>query len=141
MARKQPDPPRGRGRDSNDPERALLAAARQAVVPTICLPVAIASLGASATGAGIPIAVAWPLAALALVANIACWLKVIVLWRALPRLDDDDQGWRRRRDGDSPLGPSGGPGGIDFDWPRFERDFWAHVGEKELQRERELIHA
>jgi hypothetical protein len=81
------------------------------------------------------------LAALALIANLACWRKVMVLWRALPRPDDDDQGWAGWWDGDSPLDPRGGPSGIKFDWTRFERDFWAHVKEKERQCEHELIRA
>lgn len=101
----------------------------------------MASLAASATGEGPPLELLWPLAALALVASVLCWRKVIVLWRALPRPDDDDQGWRRWWDIESPLGPDGGPGVIKFDWTSFERDFWAHVKETELQRGRELVSA
>jgi hypothetical protein len=58
---------------------------------------------------------------------------VIVRWRALPERREDDDGWPRRGwDTDDPLGPSGGPGGIAFDWPKFERAFWAYVKEREL---------
>jgi len=137
----RPDRRRKSRRDGADPERALLVALRSAMLPTICLPLAFASLAASATGQGFGLGLAWRLAALALIVNAVCWQKVIVRWRALPRRDDDDQGWRRWWDSEPPLIPGGGPGGIKFDWKRFERDFWSHVREKERQRERELIHA
>jgi hypothetical protein len=129
-------------RNADDPERALVVALRWAVVPTICLPLAVAAVGASATGGGISPTLARQLAGLALIANVGCWVKVTVLWRALPRPDDDDQGWRRWWwDTDSPLDPSIGPGGITVDWARFERDFWSHVKQRERQRGHELIHA
>jgi hypothetical protein len=116
----------------SDPERSLVAAVRRAAFPAFCLPVALASLGASATGVGLQLALAGPLAALALFANVACWLKVVVLWRALPPREDDDQGWSRWRDRGDPLDPTGGPGGIGFDWDGFERDFRSYVRENEL---------
>jgi hypothetical protein len=138
--REQPNRRRG-PRRADDPERALVVALRWAVIPTICLPLAIASVGASVTGGGLSAALALQLAALALIANAGCWVKVIGLWRALPRPDDDDQDWRRRWDSDSPLDPGCGPGGITVDWARFERDFWSHVEQQQRQRENELIHA
>jgi len=140
----QPDwAPRRRG-GVDDPERALLAAVRWAVLPTISLPVALASLGAGATGEGLPFAPSSLLAFLALITSVACWLKVVARWQALPRRGDDDHGRPRWWDSDDPLGPndgSGGPGGITFDWTRFERDFWQHVNELERRRERHLVHA
>ena len=135
-------PHRRRGpRRADDPERALVAALRWAVVPTICLPLSIASVGASATGGGLSVALAWQLAALTLVANAGCWVNVIALWRALPRPDDDDQDWRRWWDSDCPLDPGSGPGGITIDWKQFERDFWSYVKQTEPQPEQELIYA
>jgi len=128
-------------RRADDPERALVAALRWAVVPTICLPLSIASVGASATGGGLSAALAWQLAALTLVANAGCWVKVIALWRALPRPDDDDQDWRRWWGSDCPLDPDSGPGGITIDWKQFERDFWSYVKQTEPQPEQELIYA
>jgi hypothetical protein len=128
------------GRGGDDPERAFLTTVRLALVPTVSLPLTLAFLLASLTGQGPPVAVLWPLAALVLTLNVACWLKVIELWPTLPGPDDDDQDWRRGWGRDSPRAPDGGPGGIGFDWARFERDFWAHVKSAERQRERELIH-
>jgi hypothetical protein len=128
-------------RGGDDPERALLATVRLALVPTVSLPLMLGFLLASLTGQGPPVALLWPLAALALTLNVACWSKVIMLLRTLPGPDDDDQDWRRGWDRDSPHGPDGGPGGIRFDWAGFERDFWAHVKSAERQRECELIHA
>jgi hypothetical protein len=108
------------------------------MLPTLAVPIAAASLCASAAGNGVPFALAWPLAALAATLSAACWLRVIVLWGKLHRPDDDDQGWWRRWSA-TPLDPGGGPGGIPFDWKKFEQDFWSHVKEKERHRERELI--
>jgi len=107
------------------------------------MPFALASLCASAAGEGVGLALAAPLAAVALVANVVCWLRVMVRWRGLPRRDDDDRGWPRRwwDDDDPPPEPGGGPGGIRFDWTRFEREFWAHVSHLERLRERELVRA
>jgi hypothetical protein len=130
-----------RGSHSDNPERALRSAVRRAVPPTLCLPVVFASVGASATGQGIPLALAWPLAALTVIANVACWLNVVMLWRALPGPEDDDPDWRRPPGSDSPLDPSGGPGGIEFDWAGFERDFWSYVSEHEDSRKREVTYA
>ena len=138
--RDQPNQRPGPSR-ADDPEHALVVALRWAVVPTLCLPLAVASLGASATGGGLSSALAWQLAGLALIANVGCWAEVIVRWRALPRPDDDEQDWRRWWDKDSPLDPGGGPGGIAVDWEQFERDFWSHVKQKQHQRDHELIHA
>ena len=87
----------------------------------------------------LPLWLACPLAALALGANLACWRKVISRWKRLPRPGDDDQGWRRWRGDDGPLDPTGGPGGIVFDWPSFELQFWAHV--RALESQRELVPA
>ncbi len=116
------------GHGDDHPERLLCAAVRRAIVPTVFLPVAVAFVGASATGTGIPLVVSLPLAALVVIVSPVCWHKVIVLWRALPRReDDDDQRWDRWRDGPDPLGPSGGPDGISFDWARFEQQFWTYV--------------
>jgi hypothetical protein len=140
----QPERPRGSGRHRGDPERSLISAVRCALLPAICMPAALASLCAGVGGGGLPLALAGPLAALALIVNVACWRRVIMRWRALPRPEDDDDGWRRwSLDGDPPLEPSGGPGGIRFDWAVFERDFWAHVTQQERlrERERELIRA
>src|SRR5438874_13410443 len=96
----QPDrPPRPSRRD--DPERAVVIAVRWGGFMAMSVPVALAALAASATGEGLPLAVAWPLATLALLANVICWLKVIILWRALPR-PEDDQGWGRWRDDPPP---------------------------------------
>jgi hypothetical protein len=128
-------------RGGDDPERAFLATVRLALVPTVSLPLTLAFLLASLCGQGPPVGLLWPLAALVLTLNVACWLKVIELWRTLPGPDDDDQDWRRGWDRDSPRDPERGPGGIRFDWAGFERDFWAHVKSAERQRERELIHA
>jgi hypothetical protein len=135
--------PERRPRD-RDPERALLGAVRLAVLPTLGLPVALASLGAGVTGQGLPVVLASPLAFIALIANVACWLNVIARWQALPPRGDDDDGWPRWWDNDGPLDPSdgpGGPGGIRFDWVTFERDFWEHVRAHEQRRERQLVHA
>ena len=97
------------------------------MLASVCLPAALASLGASITGAGIPFGLAWPLAALAAMATGACLWKVVALWRTRPRRDDDDHGGWWRWHGDRPLQPSGGPGGLEFDWRSFERQFWSHV--------------
>jgi hypothetical protein len=135
----RPDRPRFSG---DDPERSLNGAVRCAVLPAVCMPFALASLGASAAGDGLALALAAPLAAVALIANVVCWVKVVVRWRALPRPGDDDHGWPRWWwDGDPPLHPSGGPGGVRFDWTRFERDFWAHVTQQERLHELELVRA
>jgi hypothetical protein len=138
------DPRRpNRGHGGGDPERSLLFAVRCALLPTLCLPVGLASVAASSSGTGVAPAMAIPLAALAVIVNVVCWRRVIVRWRALPdRRDDDDHGWPRRGwDADDPLAPSGGPGGITFDWPEFERAFWIHVGELERQRELDVVGA
>ena len=129
------------GGHPDDSERSLVAAVRWSVLPTMCLPVALASLGASVTGEGLPVSLDLALATLALIANLACWRKIMVLWRALRRRDDDEQGWPRSWDNDPPLDPRGGPGGVTFDWTRFQRDFWAHVKETERQREHDLVRA
>jgi hypothetical protein len=100
---------------------------RWTMLASVGLPAALASVGASATGEGIPLGLAWPLAALAAVATAVCLWKVIVLWHTRPRRDDDDHGGWWRRHGDRPLLPGGGPGGLEFDWRSFERQFWAHV--------------
>jgi hypothetical protein len=133
--------PKDRGRRNDDPERAFVGALRLAVFPTMCVPIASASLGASATGEGLPFSLASPLAAVALMVSAACWLNVIALWRAPPRPGDDDEGWRRWWGGATPPYPGGGTGGINFDWTKFERDFWSHVREQERQREPEFAHA
>ena len=100
----------------------------------------MAALGASVTANGIPVALAASATALLLVVNVAGWRKVLLRWRALPRRPgDDDHGWPWRRDGDRPREPGGGPGGAQFDWPSFERGFWAHVEAR--ARERDLIAA
>jgi hypothetical protein len=52
------------GHGDDHPERLLCAAVRRAIVPTVFLPVAVAFVGASATGTGIPLVVSLPLAAL-----------------------------------------------------------------------------
>jgi hypothetical protein len=133
--------PHASGRHGDDPERSLLVALRWALLPAACLPAALASLCASAAGDGLASALAYPFAAAALIVNVICWRRVVVLRRALPRPDDDDHGWPRWWDDDPQQRPSGGPGGISFDWPGFERDFWAHVTQQELLRPREPIHA
>jgi hypothetical protein len=113
------------------------------VFPALCAPLACASAVSSAAGQGIPLALAGPLAALALVVSGLCWVEVVALWRALPRGGDEDQGWWRRRGGEGPRDPGGSGGGISFDWVAFERQFWSHVAhvERERERARELIHA
>ena len=123
----------------HEAERALIAAVRLALLPALGLPVAVATVAASIAGAGLQLVFAAPLAALAVGLNLACWRKVIRRWRRLPRPGDDDQGWRRWSGDEPPLGPLGGPGGIEFDWARFEAQFWAHV--RALDRERELVPA
>jgi hypothetical protein len=117
----------------------LVAAVRWALVPALLLPATLAALGASVTADGVSLALAAPATALALVANLAGWRKVLERWRALPRPRGDDSGWPWRSDGDGPRDPSDGPGGAEFDWPAFERHFWAHV--EAMARERELIAA
>ncbi len=48
---------------------------------------------------------------------------------------DDGGGWH---DGDHPDGPDPAPPrGGDFDWPEFERQFWARVREQAHVRERQ----
>ena len=131
-------PPR-RHRRIHEAERALIAAVRVALLPALVLPITVASVAASIAGTGLQVWLACPLAALALGANVACWLKVIRRWKRLPRPGDDDEGWRRGWGEDSPHDPSGGPGGIQFDWPSFELQFWAHV--TALERQRELVPA
>lgn len=129
-----------RGHGGGDPERSLLFAVRCALLPTLALPVALASVAASSSGTGVAPTLAIPLAVIAVILNMVCWRRVIVRWRALPDRRDDDDGWPRRGwDTDDPLDPSGGPGGITFDWPKFERSFWAYV--KERQRELDLVGA
>jgi hypothetical protein len=126
-----------------DPHRALLVALRWAIPPTLFVPMAFALVAASATnGEGPPLELAWPPLLLALTVTTSLWLKVVVLWRRLPPADeDDDQDWWRRFGGDPPLGPDGGPGGVHFDWPSFERDFWSYVRDRHSRRDRDLIHA
>jgi hypothetical protein len=128
----QPDPERH--------ERALLAAMRWTMLASVCLPAALAGVGASATGQGIAFGLAWPLAALAAIATAVCLWQVIVLWRTRPRRDDEDDhgGWWRRH-GDNPLLPGGGPGGLEFDWRSFERQFWSHVHAGSRSREEERV--
>jgi len=77
----QPDR-RRRRRRAKDPERALIAAVRLAALPTLCLPIALASLGAGATGQGLPVVLASPLAFLAVITNVWCWLKILARGRA-----------------------------------------------------------
>jgi hypothetical protein len=129
-----PDPFGKWGGFGDRPERTLLIALRLAMLPTLAVPIAAASFCASAGGNGVPFALAWPLAALAVILSAACWLRVIALWRRLQRPDDDDQGWWRRWSA-APLDPDGGSGGSPFDWKKFEQDFWSHVKEKERERE------
>lgn len=115
-------------------ERALVAAVRVALLPALGLPVSVAVAAASVTGTGLRLWLAWPLATLAAAANFACWREVIRRWRRLPRHDDDDEEWHRWHDGSRPPpGPAGGPDGVEFDWPSFELQFWAHV--RALDRE------
>jgi hypothetical protein len=129
-----------RRRSFREAERALIAAVRVALLPALGLPLAIALLAASVTGAGLGLPLACPLTAVALVVNVVCWLTVVRRWRRLPaKPGDDEQGWRRWWGEDSPLQPSGGPSGISFDWPKFEQQFWAHV--QALERQRELVPA
>jgi hypothetical protein len=127
------------GHRDNEPDRVLTASLRWAVLPTLSVPASLAALGASATGPGIPVTLAWPVAALALIASAVCWWRVVCLWRALPRRDDDEQDWRRWSDGDPRVGPHGGPGGITFDWTSFEQQFWSHVLETQHRRELEKV--
>jgi hypothetical protein len=138
----QPDRPHGRRQDANDPERSLVSALRWSLLPGMCLPLTLASLGVSATGAGLPVALAVALAGLALIANFVCWRKVIARWRSLPRPDDEDHGWPRWWEDEDPQpDPSGGPGGFKIDWTKFEREFWAHVTAQARQRQLEPIRA
>ena len=131
-----------RGHGGGDPERSLLFAVRCALIPTLALPVALASVAASSSGSGVSPAMAIPLAFIAVIVNVVCWRRVIVRWRALPDRRDDNDGWPRRGwDGDDPLDPNGGPGGITFDWPEFERAFRIHVEELERQREPAVVGA
>ncbi len=122
---------RRRRRRRDDPERSLLRAVRSAVLPTMALPCTLASLGASLTGEGLPLALSAALMLLAVIANVSFWRTVIVLWRRLPRRGDDDGGWGRGPGADPPSGPDSGPG-VGFDWPSFEQQFWAYVREREL---------
>lgn len=124
----------GQGRPPADAERRYVSAVRRALVPSLSLPIALASIAASATGAGLPFSFVGPAAALALAASIATWLRVVVLWRRLPDPEDDEDGWRRWRGAPGPrdLGPGGG--GLEIDWTSFERDFWAHVAQSEQAR-------
>jgi hypothetical protein len=131
----EPSPRRPQGGD--DAERALIAAVRVALLPALALPAAVAFVGASIAGTGLQLWFACPLAVLAIAANVACWLRVIKRWRKPPRRGDDDQGWRRWSGDDSPLRPSGGLGGVTFDWQSFELQFWAHV--RALEGQRELV--
>lgn len=148
MRRDRHNPPDGTPRPAGEPggdaERSLVTALRFALVPSGCLPGALALLAASTAGVGPPIPVAAPILVLVAIAAAACWRKAIRLFRQLPRSDDDDHGWPRRWWGGGPqLDPSGGPGGIGFDWSRFEREFWSHVArlEHEAARARELTRA
>jgi hypothetical protein len=130
---------RRKKRRKNDPDRALAAGLRIALIPSLCFPGSLASLGTSATGDGIPFTLASPLAAIVLIVNIACWWRVVRLWRALPRPEDDEQGWRRSPGDEPPRGPGDGPGGLGFDWDSFERQFWAHVHERDRDRRLALV--
>jgi len=121
-------PRRGHGRD--DPERSLLIAVRVAMIAAVALPLAIGALGESVMGDGFTASLAAPLLALAAAANLISWRRVIALWRACPR-PDDDHGGPGRSDGDAPLEPLDGPGGIAFRWVSFERAFRAYVAEQE----------
>ncbi len=81
-----------------------------------------------------------PLAVLVLIACLGCARKLLVLWRALPRDDDGDHGGPPRWwGGEDPQDPTGGPGGISFDWTTFEREFWAYLSAREAQHARESI--
>lgn len=111
------------------------------MLASVCLPAALASVGASATGEGVlRLGLAWPLAALAALATVVCLWKVMVLWRTRPRRDDDGHGggWWRRRD-DGPRLPGGGPGGIEFDWRSFERQFWNYVHARARPRDEQRV--
>src|SRR5579859_1803400 len=121
-------------------ERALLAAMRWTMLASVCMPAALASVGASATGEGVVrLGLAWPLAALASLATAVCLWKVSVLWRTRPRRDDDHGGGWWRRHGDGPRLPGGGPGGIEFDWRSLERQFWNYVHARAKAREEQRV--
>lgn len=109
------------------------------MLASMLLPVAFASLCASATGQGLPLPLASPMAAMAVAASVVCWRRLAQVWHRTPP-GDDDQGWPRRWwSEDRPLGPSGGPGGITFDWYTFEREFRAYLGERQGASEREPV--
>jgi hypothetical protein len=120
--------------DSDDAERSFVTAVRLGVLPAMSLPFALAAAGSSATGAGLSLAISLPLAATALIANLACWARVVILFKALRRRDDDGRGWPRRSDDDGPLDPNAGPSLSADDWARFERAFWAHVADRRRER-------
>jgi hypothetical protein len=124
----------GRRRWGRDPERAFIASVRWALLPGVGLPLVVAGLGSSASGSGPPLILTGPLTAIVLIVNVACWLRIVARWRAMP--PDDDGWWQRWWQMEGPLDPwGGGPGGVEADWAAFEREFRAHVE----QRERELV--
>ena len=131
-------------RRKEEAARRLTARLRWTICPTLCLPASLACLGASVTGQGLPLALALALVALPLSASVGFWWRAIRLSRAIRRRDDDEQGWRDWWGGDPPPGPDGGPdggpGGIAFDWPSFEGQFWSHVRDIERARESEVVY-
>jgi hypothetical protein len=121
----------GRRRWGRDPERAFVASVRMSLLPGLSLPVAVATLGSGASGAGPSLLLTGPLVAVVLIVNVVCWIKMASRWRALP--PDDDGWWQRWWELEAPLDPWGrGPGGVAIDWGAFERDFRAHVEQRDL---------
>lgn len=123
-------------RPDDDSDRSLSTSLRLGTLLALSLPATLASLVASATSQGPPLWLAGLMAGVVSSACGLCWWRVIRLWRALRRRDDEDFGGPGGSGDDRPRDPDDGPGGIRFDWPAFEQQFWAYV-----EHARELVPA
>ncbi len=119
-------------------EKSLVTTLRVGIVSALALPFCLAGLAAGITSHEPPLDVIAPIVALAALVSIACWARVLVLWRD-PDGPDDDDPWRRGGGPDDLTPPDGGSDGPCIDWTVFEREFAAYVAACERLREGVLV--